>query len=137
MPTHFPCKLANKLYQAVLQGLLELTPKKDVLFIIGDWNAKAGSQEIPRVTDKFGLEIQNERGQRLIKFGQTNAFVIANTVFQQHKTFTHEHHWMINNEIKLILFFVTKDGVTLYSQQKQDWELSVAQIMNSLLPNSE
>ena len=71
---------------------------------------KIGSQEIPRVTDKFGLEIQNERGQRLIKFGQTNAFVIANTVFQQHKTFTHEHHWMINNEIKLILLFATEDG---------------------------
>ena len=68
-----------------LQDLLELTPKKDVLFIIGDWNAKVGSQEIPGVTDKFGLGVQNEAGQRLTKFWQENALVIANTLFQQHK----------------------------------------------------
>ena len=68
-----------------LQDLLELTPKKDVLFIIGDWNAKVGSQETPGVTDKFGLGVQNERGQRLIEFSQENALVIANTLFQQHK----------------------------------------------------
>ena len=68
-----------------LQNLLELTPKKDVLFIIGDWNAKVGSQEIPGVTGKFGLGIQNEAGQRLIEFCQENALVIANTLFQQHK----------------------------------------------------
>ena len=65
-----------------LQDLLELTPKKDVLFIIGGWNAKVGSQEIPGVTDKFGLGVQNEAGQRLIKFCQENALVIANTLFQ-------------------------------------------------------
>ena len=68
-----------------LQDLLELTPKKDVLFIIGDWNAKVGSQETPGVTGKFGLGIRNEVGQRLIEFCQENALVIANTLFQQHK----------------------------------------------------
>ena len=66
-----------------LQDLLELTPKKDVLFIIGNWNAKVGSQETPEVTGKFGLGIQNEAGQRLIKFCQENALVITNTLFQQ------------------------------------------------------
>ena len=68
-----------------LQDLLELTHKKDVLFIIGDWNAKVGSQETPGVTDKFGLGVRNEAGQRLIKFCQENSLVIANTLFQQHK----------------------------------------------------
>ena len=68
-----------------LQDLLELTPKKDVLFIIGDWNAKVGCQETPGITGKFGLGVQNEAGQRLIEFCQGNALVIANTVFQQHK----------------------------------------------------
>jgi hypothetical protein len=68
-----------------LQDLLELTPKKDVLFIIGDWNAKVGSQETPGVTGKFGLGIRNEAGQRLIEFCQENALVITNTLFQQHK----------------------------------------------------
>ena len=65
-----------------LQDLLELTPKKDVLFIIGDWNAKVGTQETPGVTGKCGLGIQNEAGQRLIEFCQENALVIANTLFQ-------------------------------------------------------
>ena len=68
-----------------LQDLLELTPKKDVLFIIGDCNAKVGSQETPGVTGKFGLGIWNEAGQRLIEFCQENALVITNTLFQQHK----------------------------------------------------
>ena len=68
-----------------LQDLLELAPKKDVLFIVGDWNAKVGSQETPEVTGKFGLGIQNEAGQRLIAFCQENALIIANTFFQQHK----------------------------------------------------
>ena len=68
-----------------LQDLLELTPKKDVLFIIGDWNAKVGSQETPRVTGKFGLGTRNEARQRLTEFCQENALVIANTLFQQHK----------------------------------------------------
>ena len=68
-----------------LQDLLELTPKKDVLFIIGDWNAKVGSQETPGVTSKFGLRIQSEAWQMLREFCQENAVVIANTLFQQHK----------------------------------------------------
>ena len=68
-----------------LQDLLELTPKKDVLFIREDWNAKVESQEIPRVTGKFGLGVQNEAGQRLTEFCQENALAIANTLFQQHK----------------------------------------------------
>ena len=68
-----------------LQDLLELTPQKDVLFIIGDWNAKGGSQETPGVTGKFGLGMRNEAGQRLIEFCQENALVIANALFQQHK----------------------------------------------------
>ena len=68
-----------------LQGLLKLTPKKDILFIIGDWNTKVGSQEIPGVTGKFGLGVQNEAGQRLTEFCQENALVIANTLFPQHK----------------------------------------------------
>ena len=68
-----------------LQDLLELTPKEDVLFIIGDWNAKAGSQEIPGVTGKFALGVQNEAGQRLTDFCQENALIIENTLFQQHK----------------------------------------------------
>ena len=67
------------------QDLLELIPPKDVLFIIGDWNAKVGSQETPGVTGKFGLGVQNEAGQRLTEFFQENALVIANTLFQQHK----------------------------------------------------
>ena len=67
-----------------LQDLLELTPQKDVLFTIGDWNAKVGSQETPEVTGKFGLAIRNEAWQRLIEFCQENALVIANTLFQQH-----------------------------------------------------
>ena len=121
-----------------LKDLLELTPKKDVLFIIGDWNAKVGSQETPGVTGKFGLGIRNEAGQRLIEFCQENALVITNTLFQQHKR--RRYTWtspMVNTEIRLIIFFAAKDGEALYSQQKQDQDLTVAQIMNSLLPNSD
>ena len=74
-----------ELFYEDLQDLLELTPKKGVLFIIGDWNAKVGSQETPGVTDKFGFGMRNEAGQRLIEFCQENALVLANTLFQQHK----------------------------------------------------
>ena len=116
-----------------LQDLLELTPKKDVLFIIGDWNAKIGSQETPEVIGKFGMGVQNEAGQRLIEFCQESSLVIANTLFQKHKgRLTHGHHQMVNTEIRLIIFFVAKGGEALYSQQKQHQELIVAQIMNSL-----
>ena len=104
-----------------LQYLLELTTKKDVLFIIGDWNAKVGCQEIPGVTGKIGPEVQNEVGQRLTELYQENALVIANILFQQHKK-RHGHHQMVNTEIRWIIFFAAKDGEALYSQQKQDWD---------------
>ena len=107
--------------------------------MIGGLNAKVGSQETPGVTGKFGLGIRNEAGQRLIEFCQENALVIANTLFQQHKRrlYTWTSPEMANTEIRWITFFAAKDGEALYSQQKQDWELTVAQIMNSLLPNSD
>ena len=120
-----------------LQDLLELTPKKDVLFIRQDWNAKVGSKDTPGVTGKFDLGVQNEAGLRLIEFCQENALVIANTLFWQHKRRLYTwispdgQHWY------QIILFAAKDGGTLYSQRKQDWELIVAQIMNSLLPNSD
>ena len=81
-----------------------------------DWNAKVGSQEIPGVTGKFGLGVQNEAGQRLIEFCQENALVMAKTIFQQHKRrlFT-GHHQMVNTEIRLTIFFAAKDGEALYS----------------------
>jgi len=109
-----------------LQDLLELTPKKDVLFIIGDWNAKVESQETPGVTGKFGLGVRNEAGQSLIEFCRENALVIANTLFQQQREdSTHGHHQMVNTEFRLIIFFEAKDGEALYSQQKQGWELTM------------
>ena len=102
-----------------LQDLLELTPQKNVLFIIGDWNAKVGNQETPGITGKFGLVVQNKAGQRLIEFCQENTLVIANTLFQQHKrrfyTWTSQDGQYQN---KLIVFFAIKDGEALYSQQK-------------------
>ena len=118
-----------------IQDLLELTPKKDVLFIIGDWNAKVGSQETPGVTSKFDLGIWNEAGQRLIEFCQENTLVIANTLFQQFKRTLHLGITRWSTLKSLITFYAGKDGEALYSQHKQDQELTVAQIMNSLLPN--
>ena len=120
-----------------LQDLLELTAKKDVLFIIGDWNAKVGSQETPGITGKFGLGIRNETGQRLIEFCQENALVITPSSNNTREDSIHGHHQMVNTEIRLIIFFAARDGEALYSQQKQDQELTVAQTMNSLLPNSD
>ena len=102
--------------------------------IIGGWNAKIESQEIPGVTGKFGLGVQNEAGKRLTEFCQENALVIANNTREDS---THGHHWKVNTEIRLIIFFAARDGEALYSQQKQDKELTVAQIINSLLPNSD
>ena len=103
-----------------------------------DWNAKVGSQETPGMTGKFGLGIQNEAGQRLIKFCQENALVIAKTLFQQHKRKLYK--WTSpdgqhRNQIDYILS--SQDGEALHSQQSQDQELTVAQTMNSLLPNSD
>ena len=90
-----------------LRDLLELTPQKDVLFIIGDWNAKVGSQEIPGVTGKFGLGIWNETGQRLTEFCQENTLVIANTLFQQHKKWLYTRtspDGEYQNQIEYILY---------------------------------
>ena len=91
-----------------LQDLLELTPKKDVLFIIGDWNAEIGSKETPRITGRFCLGVQNEAGQRLMEFCQENALIIANTLFQQHKR--RLYTWTSPDgqyKIRLILFNFT------------------------------
>ena len=99
---------------------------------------KSKSEEIPGVTGKLGLGVQNEAGQRLIEFCQMYALVIANTLFHNtSEDSTHGHHQMVNTEIRLIMFFAAKDGEALYSQQKQDQELTVAQFMNCLLPNSD
>ena len=110
-----------------LQDLLELTPKKDVLFIIGDWNAKVGSQETPEVTGKRGLGVRNDVGQRLIEFCQKKALVIANTLFQQHK--------------RRLYTWTSPDGQPRnqvdYILCSQRWKLTVAHIMNSLLPKSD
>ena len=89
---------------------------KDVLFIIGDWNEKVGSQETHGVTGKFGLGVQNEAGQRLIEFCQENALVIANTLFQQH---TRRLYTWTSPEIRLSIFFAAKHGEALYSQQNK------------------
>ena len=121
-----------------LQDLLELTPQEDVLFIIGDWNAKVGSEEAPGITGKFGLEMQNEAGKKLIEFCQENALVIANTLFQQHKrrlytwTSPDDQH---RNQIDYIV--CNQRWRSSIQSTKQDQELTVAQIMNSLLPNSD
>ena len=120
-----------------LQDLLELTTTM-FFFITGDWNAKVRSHEIPGAKGKFDLGVQTEARQKLTEFCQENTLITANTLFQHtREDSTHGHHQMINTEIRLIVFFAAKDGEALYSQQKQDWELTVAQIMNSLLPNSD
>ena len=90
-----------------LQDLLELTPRKDALFITGDWNAKVGNQETPGVTGKFGLGVQNESGQRLTEFCQENAPIPTR------EDSTHGHHQMVNTEIRLIILFAAKDGEAL------------------------
>ena len=86
----------------------------------------------------MALEYRMKQGKGLIEFCQENTLVIATTLFQHtREESTHGHHQMVSTEIRLIRFFAAKDGEALYSQQKQDWELTVAQIMNSLLPNSD
>ena len=117
-----------------------INTKKGCHFVTRDWNAKVGIQEIPGVTGKFGFGVRNEAGQRLREFCQENALVIANTLFLQHKrrlyTWT-SPNGQHQNQITLIIFFAAKYGSAIYSQQKQDWELTVAQIMTSLFPNSD
>ena len=102
-----------------LQDLLELTPKKDVLFIIGDRNAKVGSQKTPGVMGKFGLGVQNEAGQRLILLCQENALVTQTPSSNNtREDSTHGHHQMVNTEIRLIIFFAAKDGEAVYRASK-------------------
>ena len=114
-PTNYAEEAEVEQFYEDLQDFLELTPKKDVLFIIGDWNAKVGSQEIPRVTGKFDIGVQNEAAQRLTGFCQESTLVIANTLFQQHKrrlcTWTSPDAQQ-RNQIDYI-FFATKDGKAL------------------------
>ena len=93
-----------------------------MLFIIGDWNAKAGNQGIPEVTCKFGFEVENEAGQRITEFCQEDALDIANIFFQQHRDDSiHRHHKMINTKIRLIILFAAEDEEALYSQQNKLW----------------
>ena len=109
MPQPLMLKTEVEWFYEDLQDLLEL--KKDVLFIPGDWNAKVGSQEISRVTGKFGLAVQNEAGQRLTEFCQENTLAIANTLSNNTRDdSTQGHHQMVNTKIRLIIFFVAEDG---------------------------
>ena len=113
-------------------------PQTGVILITGDWNAKVGSQEVPGVTHKFGLGVQNEAGQRLTEFCQrTHCSSQTPSSNNTRDDSTHGHHQMVNTEIRLTIFFAAEDREALYSQQKQDWELTMAQIMNPLLPNSD
>ena len=117
-----------------LQDLPEITPpKKGVLFIIGDWNTKVGSKETHGVTDKFDLGVQNKAGQRLIEFCQENTLVITN--LSSNNTREDSTHGQHQNMTDYIL--CSQRWKTLCSQHKQDWELTVVQIMNSLLTNSD
>ena len=117
-----------------LQDLLELTPQKDVLFIIGDWNAKVGSQETPGVTGKFGLGVQNEAAQMLIEFCQENTH-IENTCFQQHKrrlyTWTSSDGQHCNQIDYVICSQRWRSSIQSGKREKKAWELTVAQIMNT------
>ena len=113
-------------------------PLKRCLFHYGELECKSMKSRATWSNRQIGLGTWNEAGQRLIEFCQDNELVIANTLFQQHKRRLYTwHHQMVNTEIRLIIFSTAKDGEALYSQQKQDWELTVAQIMNSSLQNSD
>ena len=121
-----------------LQDFLELTPKKDVLFIIGDWNAEVGTQGTPGVTGKFGLGVRNEARQRLIEFCQEKALIIANTLFQQHKR--RRYTWTSPDcqyQYQIDYILCSQRWRSSIQSAKTDRELTVAQIMNSLLPNSD
>ena len=112
-PTSYAEEAEVEQFYEDLQDLLELTPKKDVLFIIGEWNAKVVRQEMPGVTGKFGLEVQNEAGQSLTEFCKKNALVLANMLFQQHKR--RFHTWTSPD-----------------SQRKSDWLYSLQSKMDKL-----
>ena len=122
-----------------LQNLIELTPQKDVLFIIGDWNTKVGSQEIAGVTGKFGLGVQNKTGQRLTEFCQENALIIANTLFQQHKRQLHTQtspdgqYW---NQIDYILCSQRwRSSIPVSKNKTRSWQW--LRSWTPLLPNSD
>ena len=119
-----------------LQDLLELTPQKYVLFIIGDWNAKVGSQEISGITGKFGLGVRNEVGQRLIEFCQENTLVIANTLFQQHKRRLYIWASPDGQHRNQTDYILCSQRWRSSIQSAQDLELTVARIMSSLSQNS-
>ena len=129
-----PATLKKLKLNGSIQDLLELTPKKDVLFIIGDWHAKVGSQQTPGVTGKFGLGVGNEAGQRVIEFCQENTLVIANTLVQQHKrrpftwTSTDGQH---RNQTDYILCSQRWKS-SIQSTKTRPGKLTVVQIMNSL-----
>ena len=111
-----------------------------LLFLFGTsllFHVKVGSQETPGVTGKLGLGVQNEAGQRLIVLPRERTGHSKHPLPTTQEKTTHGHHQMVNTKIRLIIFFAAKDGEALYNQQKQDRELTVAQIMNSLLPNSD
>ena len=99
--------------------------------MMGDWNAKSRNPKMLGVTSKFGLRVQNEAGQRLTEFCQDNSMVLADTLYQQHKRQLYTWASTVNTEIRLITFFVAEDGEAIYSQHKQDLELTVAQIISS------
>ena len=124
-----------KWFSEDLQDLLELTLKKDVFFIIEDWNAKAGSQETPGVTDRFRLGVQNKAGKRLTEFFRERTGGSKHPLATTQEKTMHGHHQMVNTEIRLIIFFAAKDREAVYSQQDQ--EMTVPQITNCLLPNSD
>ena len=120
-----------------LQDILELTPPKDVLFIIGDWNVKVGSQETPEVTGKFGLGIGYEAGPKLIALYQENALVIANTLFQQHKRRLYTWTSLDGQQRNQIDYNLCSQRWRSSIQSAKTRPVTVAQIMNSLLPNSD
>ena len=120
-----------------LQHILELTPKKSVLFIIEDWHAKVGNQEIPGVTGRFGLRVQNEAGQKLSGFVKrplwSQQIPSSNNTREDS---THGHQQMVNTKSRVSIFFADKDGEARYSQKKKKkkkQEMTGAQIMSSLL----
>ena len=121
-----------------LQDLLELTPKKDVLFIIGDWNAKVGSQDTHGVIGKFGRGVQNEAGQRLTVLPRKHTGHSKHPLPRtQEKTLHMDITRWSTSKSDIIISFAAKDREALYSQQKQDQDWTVAQSMNSLLQNSD
>ena len=130
--------LFNCMYED-LQDLLELTPTKDVLFIIGDWNANVGSQETPWSNRQIWLwstEWSRAKANRVLPREHTGHSKHPLPTTQEKTLYMDITRWPTLKS-DLIIFFAAKDGEALYSQQKQDWELTVAQIMNSLLPNSD